>query len=191
MAAFRGLVAIFLSLVLAACGDKTYAWREQVLLQDGTRVLVDRTARFSENWVAGGGGGSVNKGMTLRVVQGPTLTLPPVWDDRFVPIVLELDASTGEWVIVATFFHCDSWYELGRPPLPYAEYRYRDGRWTRQALLKHWVGHSANVLVVDLTDKDVMTGREVLTIERKKAIDELSNALPEYKRVVDHWTTGC
>jgi len=30
--------------------------------------------------------------------------------------------------MVATFFHRDSWYELGRPTLPYTEYRYRNGR---------------------------------------------------------------
>ena len=191
MRTFRTLTTAALSLLVAACGDSTYAWREQVLLQEGQQVLVERTARFRENWVAGGGGGSFNKGMTLRVIHGPMPMPQSTWDERFVPIVLERDLGNGEWVVIATFFHCDSWYELGRPSLPYVEFRHREGGWTRQALNPQWIGHPANVLAVDPSEKQAMSGRETLTVERKRTIVETSTMAPEYRRVVDHWSTGC
>lgn len=185
--------AMLVGLLLGACGDPHMEWMEQVKLQSGEVIVVARTAKFSENWVAGGGGGSINKGMTVQIVQPPKPDYPGVWDARFVPIVLDRDPETLEWFIVATFFHCDSWYELGRPKLPYTEYRFRNGRWIQQSLTQKWIGREANVLPADLSDRAAIAeAKPALTVERKDGIFYGSAMSPKFKRVVDKWSSaGC
>ena len=187
----RWMAAVLAGLLLGACGDPHMDWNEQVKLQSGEVIVVARTAKFSENWVAGGGGGSFNKGMTLQIVQPPKPDNPGVWDARFVPIVLDRDPATQEWFIVATFFHCDSWYELGRPKLPYTEYRFRNGRWVQQQLTPKWIGREANVLPADLSDRGTIAEtKPALTVERKDGIFYGSSMSPEFKRVVDKWPSA-
>ena len=94
-------------------------------------------------------------------------------------------------MVIATFFHCDSWRELGRFALPYAEYRFREGRWVWQSLSAQWIGHPANILAASPSRKAVMNKRELLTVERKAAIIEDSSMAPEYRRVVDRWKSDC
>ena len=109
-----------------------------------------------------------------------------------MPIILDRDPATEEWFVVATFFHCDSWYELGRPKLPYTEYRFRNGRWVQQPLTPQWIGRAANVLPSDLSNKGVIAEtKPVLTVERKEGILNNPAISPEYKRVVDTWSSGC
>lgn len=184
----RRIAAVLVGLLLTACGDPHLNWNEQVKLESGDVIVVARTAKFSENWIAGGGGGSFNKGMTLQIVQPTKPDNPGAWDALFVPIILDRDPETHEWFIVATFFHCDSWYDLGRPKLPYTEYRFRNGRWVQQPLTQKWIGREANVLPADLSNKAAIAqGKPALTVERKEAINSDPAISPKFKRVVDHW----
>ena len=99
------IAAALVGLSLAACGDPHMEWNEQVKLQSGEVIVVARTAKFSENWIAGGGGGMMfNKGMTLQIVQPAKPDNPTPWGARFVPIVFDRDPATQEWFIVGTFF---------------------------------------------------------------------------------------
>ena len=186
----RWMAVLLMGLMLGGCGDPHMEWKEQVKLQSGEVIVVERTAKFSENWVAGGGGGSINKGMTLQVVQPSKSDNPGVWDARFVPIVLDRDPETQEWFLVATFFHCDSWYELGRPRLPYTEYRFRNRRWVQQPLTQKWIGRDANVLPADLSDRAAIETKPTMTVERKEGILNDPAISPEFKRIVDRWPTG-
>ena len=187
----RCMAALLMGLMLGGCGDPHMEWKEQVKLQSGEVIVVERTAKFSENWVAGGGGGSINKGMTLQVVQPSKSDNPGVWDARFVPIILDRDPETQEWFLVATFFHCDSWYELGRPRLPYTEYRFRNRRWVQQPLTQKWIGRDANVLPADLSNRAAIAEtKPTMTVERKEGILNDPAISPEFKRIVDRWPTG-
>lgn len=187
----RWMAGLVMGLMLGGCGDPHMEWKEQVKLQSGEVIVVERTAKFSENWVAGGGGGSINKGMTLQVVQPSKSDNPGVWDARFVPIVLDRDPETQEWFMVATFFHCDSWYELGRPRLPYTEYRFRNRRWVQQPLTQKWIGRDANVLPADLSNRAAIAEtKPTMTVERKAGILNDPAISPEFKRIVDQWPTG-
>jgi hypothetical protein len=179
-------------LALFGCGDTHLQWNEQVKLNDGEVILITRSAKFSENWVAGGGGGSLNKGMTIQLQQQQKSDSPSLWEGRFVPIVLDRDPDSKEWFIVATFYHCDGWYELGRPKLPYTEYRFRGGTWIQQPLAPKWIGRPANVIPADPSIKSTLSEtKPVLTIERKDSFFNNPAVLPEYKRIVDSWTSGC
>ncbi len=167
-------------------------WKEEVKLQSGEVIIVERSAQFKENWIPGGGGGSINKGMTLSIPVAVNGAPIERWDARFVPILLDRDPLTREWLLVATFFHCDSWYELGRPKLPYTEYRFRQGRWVQQPLSQALVGRAANLFPVDLEDRDLLArSKPALTVDKKAALFFSSPMSPEYKEIVGAWKTSC
>jgi hypothetical protein len=188
----RCVAIVLAALLLEGCGDPRMDWNEQVKLQSGEVIVIARTAKYSENWIAGGGGGSFNKGMTLQILQPKKPDNPGIWDARFVPIILDRDPESQEWFIVATFFHCDSWYELGRPKLPYTEYRFRGGKWVQQPLTPKWIGRDANVLPADLSNRAAIAEtKPALTIERKEGIFFNPAMSAKFKRVVDKWSSGC
>lgn len=39
-------VALFLGAITTACGAETVKWKEEVLLHDGSKIIVARTAKF-------------------------------------------------------------------------------------------------------------------------------------------------
>ena len=188
-----GSIAILLlSLLLSAC-DPHLKWNEQVELQSGEVIVIKRTAKFSENWIAGGGGGSFNKGMTIEFVKPNKPDNPTTWSALYVPMVLDRDPETKEWFILATFFHCDSWYDLGRPKLPYTEYHFRNGKWVQLPLNEKWIRREANVLVTDLAYRKVINGSvHVLTLgEKRDAIGSRPTVSQEFRKIVGYWSSGC
>lgn len=175
-----------LALLLSACGAKTIEWTEEVRLSNNETVLVKRTAKLKANYIAGGGGGSINEGMTVEIVQPVRPDNPGLWSARFVPLVFDRDAITGEWFMVATFFHCDSWNELGRPRLPYTEYRYRQGQWIQQSLSAGLIGTPANMFT-----GMGPSGVKNLKVEDKTLLLENPAVSPKYKTITDKWLHGC
>ncbi len=173
--------------------DPYLKWNEEVNLQSGEVIVIKRTAKFSENWIAGGGGGSFNRGMTIEFDSPDKPSNPTIWSGLYVPMILDRDPDTNEWMIVATFYHCDSWYDIGRPALPYTAYRYREGKWLQQSMEPKWIGRKANVLVTDLASrKAIDSSKLILTVSRKeKEVEDRPSAAPKYKSILDKWTTGC
>jgi hypothetical protein len=101
-------------------------------------------------------------------------------------LIFDRDPATKEWFMVATFFHCDSWYELGRPKLPYTEYRFKGGRWVQQELSPQWLGREANMFT-GVGPKGVKD----LTADEKAARLNDPTIAPEYRSVTDKWQHGC
>lgn len=182
----RAFSAIASAMLVAACGSSHTEWKEEVKLQSGELIVLKRTARLKANYIAGGGGGSINQGMTVEIMTPARSDNPAVWSDRFVPVLFDRDPSTKEWFMVATFFHCDSWEQLGRPKLPYTEYRFKGGRWVQQALSPQWIGRPANMY----------TGMGPKGVEDRTAEQNTSRlndpmVLPKYKAITDKWEHGC
>lgn len=179
-------LAAIVGTMLYASGDRRLDWNEEVRLASGEVIWVHRTARLSANHIAGGGGGSFIREMTLEIARPRRPDDPPRWSAHFVPILFDRDQRTNEWFVVATFYHCDGWYELGRPKLPYTEYRYRAGRWEQGPLTPALIGREAN-----LVRDEQSSGIGDLTLERKKEVLRSSSKAKEYIRVVEQWTTSC
>lgn len=175
--------------------DPSMEWREEVQLQSGEIIVIRRTAKFSENWIAGGGGGSFNKGMTIEFVTPNKPNNPAIWSGLYVPILLDRDPNTNEWTIIATFFHCDSWYDIGRPKLPYTQYQYRGGQWMQQAMDAKWIGRNGNAIAPVLFDrKAIDASGPVFTLsDKEKRLQDRPGISPEFRRVVDNWPArdGC
>ena len=177
---------LLIALLVTACGKSQIEWKEEVKLQSGEIVVVKRTAKSKPFGEIGGPGGWENEGMTVQIIQPLKPDNPPLWDAKFVPLVFDRDPNTKQWFMVATFVSCTSWYELGRPKLPYTEFRVKDGQWRQQALSPDLIGREGNMLT-----RIHSTGEPDHTVSSKEGINNDPVILPEYKRVVDHWTTGC
>lgn len=187
-----GLSVAVLSLWLAF-RDPYLKWNEEVKLQSGEVIVIKRTAKFSENWIAGGGGGSFNLGMTIDFSNSEKSNSPTMWHSLYDPLIIDLDPMTKEWIIIATFIHCDGWYNLGRPSLPYTEYRFRSGKWEQGLLNTHWIGRNGNLLLVDPSERKTITlsGSMVTLARKEKAIYDRPAIPQQYRKIVENWTTGC
>ena len=185
----RVLVILMLLLVQVACdaGPKVIKWQEDVKLKSGEVIRVNRTAKAKPFGEWGGPGGWENEGMTLQIANPDKADNPPLWDAKFVPIVFDRDDKTNEWFMVATFYSCESWYELRRPKLPYIEYRLKNGAWQQVALSPSLIGREANM------ETGVRSGGEPplldLNAKRERMVD--GRIAKEYKKIVAEWTTGC
>ena len=186
-AASRGampFVALALTLLLTACGKIN--WEEEVKLQSGDVVIVKRTAKTKAFGEIGGPGGWENEGMTVQIIQPLKPDNPPLWDAKFVPLVFDRDPVNQEWFMVATFVSCSSWYDLGRPKLPYTEFRLKEGRWRQQALSPELIGRQGNMLTHIRS-----TGEPDHTLASKAAVLANHEAIaPRFKKVVDKWPDG-
>lgn len=179
-----GMVSI--AFALTACGNSQIEWKEEVKLQSGEIVVVKRTAKSKRFGEIGGPGGWENEGMTVQIIQPIKPDNPPLWNAKFVPLVFDRDPNTKEWFMVATFYSCTSWYELGRPKLPYTEFRLTNGQWRQQPLSPDLIGREGN-MVTNIR----LTGEPDHTVSDKEGINNDPVISSEYKRVVDKWKTGC
>lgn len=183
----RYLAPILLALcLLAACGPKKLAWTEEVQLQSGEVLLTRRTALAEPFGQIGGTGGWENEGMTVEIVAPVKPDNPGPWSAKFVPLVFDRDPDTREWFMVATFYSCASWNGLGRPKLPYTEFRFRNGQWLQQALSERFIGRVGNMLT------DIRSGGEPNhTLVSKQLLMSDTRIAPKYLRVLATWQTNC
>lgn len=171
---------------LSGCGPKKLAWTEEVKLQSGEVLKTRRTALARPYGQIGGTGGWENEGMTVEVVAPVNTGYPGPWSAKFVPLLLDRDPDTSEWFMVATFYSCTSWYDLGRPKLPYTEFRYRNGQWVQQALSEKLIGREGNMFTGMR-----YSGEPNHTLASKGLLDSNPKIAPKYLRIVTNWQTNC
>lgn len=185
----KGLALLVALSTLAGCdaGTGVIKWQEEVELKSGEVIRVDRTAKYKSFGEWGGPGGWENEGMTLRFSSSTGADTPPIWDAKFVPVVFDRDATSGEWFIVATFYSCESWYALGQPKLPYTEYRFRGGVWQQVGLSASVIGLKANMLTA------IRSGGEPSLIDIAAKRERMADPriTKKFTRVVQAWSTSC
>jgi hypothetical protein len=178
--------ATFLAVLLVGCGKTQIEWKEEVKLQSGEILQTRRTAISRPFGQIGGPGGWDNEGMSLEIIAPAKAGAPARWSTKFVPLIFDRDAETSEWFIVATFTSCTRWYELGRPKLPYTEFRFKNGQWVQQLLSEKFVGREGNMLT------DIHSGGEPNhTLDSKQGRMNDPAISPEFKRVITNWQHGC
>ncbi|HEV7605967.1 MAG TPA: hypothetical protein VGO61_01415 [Steroidobacteraceae bacterium] len=142
------LVRVVLGAVFAVStgcdGTVERAWSEEVQLDDGSVLVVDRYVKFKEsNSLAGDAYSSTSIKSTLAFT-GEQSGFPE-WDVPLTPIVLYRDAVRNEWVVVSTTSNCDTWYARDKPIPPYWEFRLRNGKWSASQLSHESIGRKANL----------------------------------------------
>jgi hypothetical protein len=79
-------------------------------------------------------------------LQPPSPDFVP-WVAPLTPMLLERDAATREWIVVAGADHLSAW-EFGGRPCPHVWFfRLRDGAWRLEVLAKELIGRAPNLLV--------------------------------------------
>ena len=124
---------LILGVSMSAC-SKTTAWKEEVLLHDGTTMIVTRSQTRS-------GTGEIGQGQPIT---GVSITFTPVKSDR--PITWKLSESTiqtgrvdlnllaldivqGTPYIATSPVGCIVYSRLGKPNPPYLFFKYASQQW--------------------------------------------------------------
>lgn len=135
-------------------GTVRLQWKEQVVLAGGAKIEIERFVRFhwQQPW-AGPRSEDETQDAWLRSTLNPPAF--PIWQAPMVPLVLDRDPGSGEWLLVATMSHCRVWALNGQPKPPYWAFRVENGRWMRTAMPEEIWGRPANLLVrYDKDDDD-------------------------------------
>jgi hypothetical protein len=116
---------------------------------------------------------------------GGEVAVPPKWRENFVPVLIDYDRATETWSVVASFYFCSTWYELGKPPLPYVEYRSRrGGAWERVLLDPKFLGREGNVF----TGMSARGESGLLQVDEKKVRSR--STYEPLRKIVSEWN-GC
>ena len=125
------LTAMLLSAaLLSGCGESVpteTVWREEVQLEDGTKIWIRRTVVGEAYTELGGISAYEVSNRTVEVINAPGLGKPPVWSAKWSSLVLDRDKD-GVWYIVVTPLDAEGWTKL-EPKLLYAQFKAIDGQW--------------------------------------------------------------
>jgi hypothetical protein len=143
-------LATLLLLGVGACGWLTgshqRSWSEDVQLDDGSVITIDRFVSFDSSDALGGGAYSATETKATLAFTGNLASLP-TWDVPLMPLVLYRDSATKEWVIVATSTRCEIWAQRGKPNPPYWEYRLTSAGWQDHPLSESSTNRSSNLFI--------------------------------------------
>lgn len=134
---------------LTACGNKTYSWREQVVLSTGERLILGRSVHlerasgafnpFKSEWFW--------REWTITLLEGPTDLQGMRYEARVLPMLVERDPSSKELTVVGITFYCDDRLALNpHPGQRYFAFAFRSGGMA-QVPVPEWAwGRSSNLL---------------------------------------------
>jgi hypothetical protein len=175
------------------------SWKEEVLLHDGAKIVVER-------WVRRGGRHEIGQKPAYQEQKieflNPATNKKVVWEDAqsddigsasFLPMLL--DIVKGKPYLVANTMGCLSYNKWGRPNPPYVVFRYDGGQWTRillaelpDEIVTPNLIQSDPDTVMEKLGKDFVTSDEIKTIVGKYRQPEyraiLREPLPE-KRIIE------
>lgn len=154
-----------------------YLWTEEVLLNDGRMIIVERRERMHAYREAGYSEVRVEK--STLVIAPPGEAALPALEVKERPIVLGFDEARQQWFVITNLGLCDVARSLGLGDRPYFEYRYSQGKWHQGHVGDDRVGLSANLLL----DRKLVDGRPLVRVLEKDRTDR-TNAIPIYLRKV-------
>ncbi|HZF31104.1 MAG TPA: hypothetical protein VE907_18465 [Gammaproteobacteria bacterium] len=164
----------------------TRAWVEDVLLDDASTIEVKRSASFIEtNSLGGDAYNAVETDATIGFT-GALETLPQ-WREPLMALLLYRDATTAEWVIVATTTSCDTWLDRGEPEPMYWEFRLRDREWVETPLSASSIGRPGNLL--HRYQRKLPTNH--ITVSDRSRLQPASQLDEMYRVVVAEARGGC
>jgi hypothetical protein len=130
-------------------GHAVRDWSEDVELDDGRTVLIERHVEFDSSNSLAGDAYSSRERQSRIMFRGDLSDLPP-WEIPLMPQVLYQDAATSEWVVVATTSNCDTWRARHEPQPKYWEFRLRGSTWVESSVSAGSFGRSINASAWDL-----------------------------------------
>lgn len=164
------------------------SWKEEVLLHDGSKIIVTRT-------VARGGRHEIGQ-MSAYKEQSLSFTLPSTgqrvtWEDHynedlgtanFLPMLIDIFSDTA--YLVASPMGCLSYNKWGRPNPPYVVFKYQNKVWVRIPLQDLPV--EAKVPNLIFSAPDIAVGKIGKNFISAEIIQKIITAYsqPEYKTIL-------
>ena len=140
-------IGVLVAIAITGCSSSNReerSWTEDVQLEDGSIVGIERYVAFdATNAMGGGAYNAVEVKATLKFT-GELASLPE-WDYPRAALVLYRSNETGNWVIVATSSSHEIWTASGRPSPPYWQYALVNGVWSEVALSQESIGKKTNL----------------------------------------------
>lgn len=126
-------ITVVLGASLTACGSSS--WKEEVLLHDGTKIIVERSVNRGGRHEIGQPAPIKDQSLTFIM---PDTKQKVVWEDNFTEDIgganflpMMLDISKGMAYLVVYPMGCLSYNKWGRPNPPYVIFKYENGAWKR------------------------------------------------------------
>ena len=180
-----GMILI-MGVSMSACSATS--WKEEVLLHDGGKIIVERT-------VERGGRHEIGqqppyKEQSLSFIM-PETKQKVVWEDKFseelgsanfLPMLLDITNDTAYLVVYP--MGCLSYNKWGRPNPPYVIFKYQANAWQRIAIQELPAEIKTPNLIFSMPDMKVKeSGKPFMTAEMIGAIIA-SYRQPEYKTIL-------
>lgn len=178
----------FISVASMSACSKEVSWKEEVLLHDGSKMIVERSVER---------GGRHESGQKPPYKeQSLSFTMPGNnqairWEDHysedlgmanFLPMLL--DIHDGVAYLVASPMGCLSYNKWGRPNPPYVVFQYQGKEWKRVPLTELPSEISATNLIFSMPDIKVEeSGKRFMSAEMIKAIIA-GYKQPEYRTIL-------
>lgn len=111
------------------------SWQEEVLLHDGSKIVVDRMVKRGGRHEVGQKPSFTDQRL-IFIMPGSSHTI--MWEDHtsqdlgqanFLPMAVDISAGTPYLVVYP--MGCLSYNKWGRPNPPYVVFRYQDKEWNR------------------------------------------------------------
>lgn len=114
------------------------SWKEEVLLHDGSKIIVERSIKRGGRHEIGQRGGATNETLIFTM---PITNQGVTWEDKYSQDIgssnfnlLMLGILDGMAYLVASPMGCLSYNKWGRPNPPYVVFKYQDKEWKRITL---------------------------------------------------------
>ena len=164
------------------------SWKEEVLLHDGSKIIVERTVERGGRHEVGQK--SPYKEQSLNFIM-PVTNQKVIWEDKFsedigtasfLPMLVDIVKDTA--YLVASPMGCLSYNKWGRPNPPYVVFKYQDKEWKRIPLQELPAEIKTPNLIFSMPDIKVEeSGKRFMSVEMIKAIIE-DYKQPEYKTIL-------
>lgn len=185
------IFALISTLSLNACaglfGLGGTTWREETLLRDGGKLVVERS-------VTRGGHGIAQQ--SIATEESLSFTLPGTnervtWSDQFSPDLgssnfnlMMLEISQGTAYLVTSPMGCLSYNKWGRPNPPYVVFQYRDKAWSRIELQNLPREFTAPNLIISSPDAEAKKlGSGTISAETIKKLNT-GFSQPEFRSIL-------
>ena len=134
-------LALFSS-ILIGCKRQNFptgaTWLEEIQLSNGKVITVRRTIT-GKFYYQGNGYDFKPTSDNVEIVDSKGLTVPPLWEDKWRPMILDQN-NQGIWYMVVTPSFCYDW----QSSFLYRLYEVHDGQWQRVEFDRELEGRKAN-----------------------------------------------
>ena len=188
--ALRGLVSILtLLFTISACDAAGNAWKEEVLLHDGQKIIVERSQSYGGRSEPGQSGPIKEHSISFRLPgSSKTISWTSSYGDdlgRTNFNLLAVHVLNATPYVVASPNLCLSYNKWGRPNPPYVVFKFEGDQWQRIALNALPIEFKTInvVLSIQKVQADELTRMGVVSAEKVKELNGYTE-IPEFRTIL-------